>query len=140
MRYLDEEGEALLRTCQALEENGYDDDDIVRLNDNSSLSKHVERVSEKLNHDALLKLALLTWHFDASSQMPYQELLLFVAKPYDEFEALSRILCVRYNAQTGACLSHEEFGQKLADLLGFLEHALGNEWNLIWQCLSRESL
>lgn len=127
------QGKALLDVCWDLRTRGHCQEDITRLNDNLLLDEHIKCVSDELCDDVLLKLAIFTWHFDASSELPCQELFLFIASPVDKFEDLSSTLGKTYSAHTGGCTSHREFAERFAKLLGFLEFALGNHWNLIWQ-------
>lgn len=133
-RRLDPEGKSLLDICQALRKHGYHYDDIYLLNDNMHLDKHVRDMSDRLTHDALFKLALLTWHFDASPKLPPRELFLFLDQPENQFPELCEILCRRYSAQAGKCVFYRKFARGFANMLGTLEFLFGNEWNLIWQC------
>ena len=59
---------------------GYHQEDIVRLNTNSN--EHAKWVLEKIDYD---DLAILTWHFDASSQLPSQQLFHYY-RSYLAFE------------------------------------------------------
>ena len=80
---LDPNGKSLWNVCHALRAHGYRHEDILLLNDNMLLDKHIRDISDRLTYDALFKLALLTWHFDASSEVPSPELLHFLEHPND---------------------------------------------------------
>jgi hypothetical protein len=100
------------------------------------LEKHARNMSDQLTHDVLLQLALLTWHFNASSKLPSRELLLFFEQPANQFPELCEILCDRYNAQAGKHVVCPEFTGSFAEKLGLLEYLFKEEWSLIRQCYS----
>lgn len=135
-RRLDPDGKSLLDVCQAARKHRYRCDEIYLLNDNMHLEKHIRDVSERLTHDALFKLALLAWHFDASSESPSRELLLFLDQPESQFFEMCEILCRRYSVQAGKCVSYRKFATNFANMLSVLEFLFANEWNLIWDCYS----
>lgn len=124
--------------CQSLKKYGYSHRDISRLNDNVLLDKHIRDMAERLTHDALFKLALLTWHFDACAKSPPRKLLLFLEQPKDQFKKLCEILCRLYSSQTGNCILDRVFAENFAEMLSTLESIFGNGWNLIWQCGKEE--
>lgn len=65
---LDHWDKSLCDICQALRKHRYRHEDILLLNNNVLLDEHVRDVADKLTDDALLKLAFMTWHLDASKQ------------------------------------------------------------------------
>lgn len=72
--HLNADGKTLLNNCSDLKINGYCHEDRARLNTNSVLSEHIKQISEQIDYDDLAKLAILTWSFDASSQLPPEQL------------------------------------------------------------------
>jgi hypothetical protein len=135
-RRLDPDGKSLVDVCQALRRYRYRDSDIYLLNNNMHLEKHTEHMSHQLPPDVLFQLALLTWHFDASSKLPSRELFLFFEQPNNQFRELCKILCDRYNAQDGKHVVCPEFTGSIANNLGSLEYSLKGERNFIRQCYS----
>lgn len=113
---------------------------IARLKENSLLDEHIKCISETLSDDIILKLALLTWHFDASSQSPSKELLEFFAHPEGNVDVVCQILCERYSAYTGRYTRWSEFGKEFAYHLGVLEFAMTKGWNLVLQLKSSGQL
>lgn len=106
---LDFDGKVLLDICQALRRRRYRYEDICFLNENVLLDEHVRNVTEELTYDVLFKLALLTWHFDASAKPPSRRLFLFLEQPEGKREKLYEDLCVQYSSQTGKCVSYRQF-------------------------------
>ena len=133
---LDSESKDLLDICQDLGTEGYYPAGIARLGENSLLDDHIKCISDTLSDGIILKLALLTWHFNASSQSPSKGLLEFFAHPEDYMDAVCRILCGRYSEYTGRNMQWSEFGEEFAYHLGILEFAMANGWNLILQLKS----
>ena len=121
----------LLGICQDLGTEGYYLAGIAPLNKNSLLDEHVKCISNTLPDDIILKLALLTCHFNASSQSPSKELLEFFSHPEDNVNAMCQIFCGRYSAYTGRYMRWSEFGEEFAFNLGILEFAMVNGWYLI---------
>lgn len=135
---LNADGKVLLGICWDLKIKGYRQEDITRLNTNSVLSGHVRWVSEQINHDDLAKLAILTWNFDASSQLPSQQLFCFLAHPHDEVDAFYSVLHTSYNNLIESYSTNQPFKQEFTELLSFLKDRLENKWNVIWKCMSLE--
>ncbi|KAI3017329.1 hypothetical protein CBS147347_10325 [Aspergillus niger] len=61
---LDSERKVLLRICQDLRREGYSSAEMDLLSENSLLDEHTKRISDMLQDDIILKLALLTCIFD----------------------------------------------------------------------------
>lgn len=137
---LDSESKELLDICQDLGTKGYYPASIARLKENTLLDEHIKHISDTLSDDIILKLALLTWHLDASSQSPSEELLKFFAYPEDNVDAVCQILYEKYNANTGRYMQWSEFGEEFMYDLGFLELNMAKGWNLILQLKSQGQL
>lgn len=101
------------------------------LDNNRLLDDHIERLMHNLDVDTILKLALLTWHFDASSQRPYEELLRFFSQPDEECSEVYIRICERYSNHTRRRVSQEEFKEEFLELLGYLRYVLQGEWGVI---------
>ncbi|OJJ65615.1 hypothetical protein ASPBRDRAFT_490315 [Aspergillus brasiliensis CBS 101740] len=128
---LDPERKVLVDICQGLRIGGYSSAEVFLLCDNSLLDEHTKRISDMLHDDIILKLALLTWHFDATSQLPSQELLDFFAQPHDKADAVCMALWEPYTWQTGKEMPCRSFKEELLDDLGFVEYLVGNRYNLM---------
>ncbi|GKZ39992.1 hypothetical protein AbraIFM66950_001850 [Aspergillus brasiliensis] len=128
---LDSERKVLLHICQGLRREGYSLAGMTMLDENSLLDEHTKRISDMLDDDIILKLALLTWYFDATSQCPSEELLDFFAHPHDKAEAVCEALCGLYTLQTGKEISYHSFREKLLDTLGLVEYLVGKVYNLM---------
>ncbi|GLA67396.1 hypothetical protein AtubIFM54640_010714 [Aspergillus tubingensis] len=128
---LDSERKVLLRICQDLRREGYSSAEVDLLSKNSLLDEHTKRISDMLQDDIILKLALLTWYFDATSQFPSEKLLDFFAHPHDKAEAVCEALCGLYTLQTGEKISYYSFRAKLLDTFGYVEYLVGNVYNLM---------
>ncbi|GKZ40038.1 hypothetical protein AbraIFM66950_002055 [Aspergillus brasiliensis] len=72
---------SILRISLAVRRGEYRSEDMELLDNNRLLDYHIEQLLYNLDEDRMLKLALLTWHFDASSQKPYEELFRFSRSP-----------------------------------------------------------
>ena len=134
---LNADGKALLDICWDLKIKGYCQEDITRLSTNPVLSEHVRWVSEQIDDDDLTKLAILTWNFDASSQLPFQQIFCFLARPRDEVDALYSVLHISYNNLIESYPTNRPFKQEFTELLRFLKSRLENKWN-VWKCMSLE--
>jgi hypothetical protein len=102
---------------------------------NRSLEEHVERVSDQLSQDALLKLSLITYHFkDNRFSGPISPgLLRFFAEPEDEFEVVCENVFKKY-CPGDSQLSLVGFEHELEELLGFIEFQLiRGGWRLMDQ-------
>ena len=102
------------------------------------LDEHIKRVSEQINYYGLAKLAILTWNFDASSQLPSQQLFCFLAHPHDEVDAFYSMLHTSYSNHIESYSTNRRFEQEFMELLSFLKNRLENEWNVIWKCMPLE--
>ncbi|KAJ5583503.1 hypothetical protein N7535_002123, partial [Penicillium sp. DV-2018c] len=78
---LSQDARLLLDSCKALGCYG------------EALCAAVETALRRISYDTLLKLALMTWHFDASSPVASQDLKFFLRRPYS---SVIEILRVRY--------------------------------------------
>ena len=125
---LDSESRELLDICQGLRIKGYSSEGVLLLSQNSLLNKYTERISNRLCENVILELALLTWHFDATSELPSKELLNFFAHPDDKVEGVCQAICERYNTLIGASVSCCEFGERFANHLGYLESGIAKGW------------
>lgn len=105
--------------------------DMELLDNNRLLDDHIERLMHNLNVDTILKLALLTRHFDASSQRPYEELLRFFSQPDEECSEVYIRICERYSNHTRRRVSQEEFKEEFLELLGYFRYVLQGEWSVI---------
>ena len=120
----------LLDTCQDLQRSGYRQKYLDRLANNELLHNYAETLTEKLSYNGLLKLALLTWHFDGSfygpnAPPPSRELLIFFSPPTYDCEQLCKTLWKRYNDPHTRNETLEDFEAKFVRLISFLEHAFG---------------
>ena len=136
--YVNAEGEALLGICWDLKIKGYHQEDRTRLTTNSVLDEHIKWVSEQINHDDLTKLAILTWNFDASSQLPSEQLFHFLAHPHNEVDNLYPVLHTSYSNLIGNYSTDWQFKQEFTELLSFLKNRMEDEWNVIQKCMSLE--
>lgn len=100
---------SILRISLAVCRGYYRSVDMELLDNNRLLDDHIERLMHNLDVDTILKLALLTWHFDASSQRPYEELLRFFSQPDEECSEVYIRICERYSNHTRRRVSQEEF-------------------------------
>ncbi|RDH30912.1 hypothetical protein BDQ94DRAFT_161089 [Aspergillus welwitschiae] len=91
---------SILRISLAVCRGYYRSVDMELLDNNRLLDDHIERLMHNLDVDTILKLALLTWHFDASSQRPYEELLRFFSQPDEEGSEVYIRICERYSNHT----------------------------------------
>lgn len=105
--------------------------DMELLDNNRLLDDHIEQLMQNLDVDTILKLALLTWHFDASSQRPYEELLRFFSLPDEECSEVYIRICERYSNHTRRRVSQEEFTHEFLELLGYLRYVLQGVWSAI---------
>ncbi|PYH90183.1 hypothetical protein BO71DRAFT_487340 [Aspergillus ellipticus CBS 707.79] len=105
-----------------------DNEDIIRV-DTCPIVAPVNAFADTLRF--LIKLALLTWHFDATSELPSKELLNFFAHPDDKFKGVCQAICERYTTLFGASMSCCEFGEKFANHLGYLESGIAKGWYLV---------
>ncbi|PTU22241.1 hypothetical protein P175DRAFT_0126077 [Aspergillus ochraceoroseus IBT 24754] len=128
---LDHESKELLDICQGLRLGGYSSAKVLLLNENSLLNEHTRYISDMLHDDIILKLALLTWYFDSTSQFPSEKLLNFFAHPHDKVEAVCEALFGLYTLQTGEKISYHSFRAKLLDTLGYVEYLVGDVYNLM---------
>ena len=110
------EGISLQDACLGLKRNGYQRKDLVTLEEHPILHEHVNHILDNLVYNDLLKLALLTWHFDASEFLS-PELLGLFDQPANEFEKLCVILCDQYNSRTRPTMSPGVFEQELKESL-----------------------
>lgn len=86
------------------------------LDENPILNEHVKYISDNLDYNDLLKLTLLTWHFDASEFLSPGLLHLF-DQPPTEFEKLCVTLSDQYNSRTRPNMAPYVFEQELKELL-----------------------
>ncbi|KAL4984441.1 hypothetical protein BDW68DRAFT_166967 [Aspergillus falconensis] len=106
------------------------------------LDTFTEYILDKLSDEAVLMIALVTWHFDATSdvrqflsqQPPDQmiseapqlrsseshHLLIQTLEDVEEFNVMCGILYERYNALVGTQVTRDGFTSELQRLLGFL--------------------
>ena len=136
--YVNAEGEALLGICWDLKIKGYHQEDRTRLTTNSVLDEHIKWVSEQINHDDLTKLAILTWNFDASSQLPSEQLFHFLAHPHIKVDNLYRALHTSYSNLIGNYSTDWQFKQEFMELLSFLKDRMEDDWNVMQKCMSLE--
>lgn len=135
---LNADGKALLSICWDLKIRGYCQEDITCLNTNSVLDEDIKWVSKKINYDDLAKLAILTWNFDASSQLPSQHLFCFLTRPHDEVDAFHSALHTGYSNLVESYSTDWPFKQRFTELLSFLKNRLEDDWNVMWKCMSLE--
>lgn len=93
---LSQDARLLLDICNALRRHGPPerfDETEHQASEEEALCAAVETAFRGIGYDTLLKLALVTWHFDASSPVPSQELKFFLRRPYT---SVIEILQVRY--------------------------------------------
>ncbi|OJJ70029.1 hypothetical protein ASPBRDRAFT_31914 [Aspergillus brasiliensis CBS 101740] len=122
---------SILRISLAVRRGDYRPEEMELLDNNRLLDDHIEQFMYNLDDDRMLKLALLTWHFDASSQKPYEELLRFFSLPDEECSEVYTRICERYSNYTGRRVSQEEFRRGFLELLGFLRFVFQGEWSVI---------
>ncbi|PYH52147.1 hypothetical protein BDQ94DRAFT_164533 [Aspergillus welwitschiae] len=99
---------------------------ISRLDQNETVCRHVEEISSDLTPDALLKLSLLTWHFDARGDFS-QELLQFITE-LDEFEEVCQVIWERYSDHSEHYVSCKVFTVEMLRLIRFLEGYVARSW------------
>lgn len=128
---LDSKSKELLDICQNLETEGYYQAGIVQLQENSLLNKHIKYIFDKFSDDIILELALLAWHFKASSELPFKKLLEFFAHPEDSVDAVCQAVNGRYSAYTERRMQWSEFREEFVCDLGFLQSAMVKEWSSI---------
>ena len=110
---------------------GYYPEDISQLQENSILDEHIKHIFNKISDDIILKLALLTWHFNASSGLPFKKLLEFFAHPEGSVESVCQALNGRYSAYTERRMQWTEFREEFVHDLGFLKSTM--EWSSVLQ-------
>ena len=118
--HLNADGKTLLNNCSDLKINGYYHEDRARLNTNPVLSEHIKQVSEQVNYDNLAKLAILTWNFNTSSQLPPKQLFHFLTHPHNKDNSLYLNLHTSYSNLTGNYSTKQQFKQEVTKLLSFL--------------------
>ncbi|KAL4766951.1 hypothetical protein BDW60DRAFT_201152, partial [Aspergillus nidulans var. acristatus] len=106
------------------------------------LDTFTESILDKLSDEAVLMIALVTWHFDATSdvhqflsqQLPDQviseapqlvsseshHLLIESLEDPEKFNAMCGILYERYNESVRTQVTRDEFTSEIQRLLGFL--------------------
>ena len=99
----------VLRACQALES-----EDNATL-DNDLLSATARTLVESLDYTTLLKLSLITWHFDASSSSPSEGLVFFLRQRNDN--AVLQKLHPRYQEIMRQSVPFDEFKNSFDFLL-----------------------
>ena len=129
---LSADSKALVDICQSLKTNN-SHQNLHDLGTNPLLGKHVEWVSEQIDDDGIAKLAVFTWNFSASLQLPSQQLLEFLAWP--EIENLDPALHASYSKLVQRSSTVQQFRQEVAHLLRFLKNGLKYEWNVMWKCM-----
>ncbi|CRL29615.1 unnamed protein product [Penicillium camemberti] len=75
---LSQDAEMLLDACKTLRSRGSQEPYLE-----NDLHLHVGNILPDLSYGAVLMLALMTWHFDASSSEASQGLIDFLSWPYD---------------------------------------------------------
>lgn len=141
---LESKSKELLDICQDLKMEGYYPEGISQLQENSLLNEHIKHIFDKLSDDIIPKLALLAWHFKASSELPFKKLLEFFAHPEDSVDAVCQALNGRYSAYTERHMQWSKFGEEFVYDIGFLQSAMvGNRslrgshtWNRATRSLS----
>ena len=128
---LDSKSKELLEICQDLRINGFSFAEVARLSEDSLLDEHTKSICDELSDDIIIQLGLLTWHFDATSEMPSSELLDFLRYPNDKVNNVCQTLCGRYTSQTERKMSCHRFQDKLLYSLGFVEYVVGKKCNLM---------
>ena len=136
--HLNADGKTLLNNCSDLKINRYCHEDRARLNTNPVLSEHIRQVSKQINYDNLAKLAILTWNFDASSQLPPEQLFHFLAHPHDKDDSLYLNLRTSYSNLTGNYSTEQQFKQEVTELLSLLGKRMEGDWNVMQKCMSLE--
>ena len=126
---LNADSKELLGICWDLKIKGYHREDAIHLSTNRMLREHITWVSEQVNYDDLAKLAILTWHFDASSQFPSRQLFCFLAHPYNNIDDFS-VLKKSYSNLPGCSSTGWSYEQDFMELLSFLKNHLKDEWNV----------
>ncbi|RDH26577.1 hypothetical protein BDQ94DRAFT_155350 [Aspergillus welwitschiae] len=92
-----------------------------------TLRRHVEEVTSMLILDALLRLSLFAWHFDASGEFS-QELLQFIIEPLDELEEVCKVIWQQYRARSEHHVSCKVFMIEMINLLCFLDVLVARSW------------
>ena len=118
--HLNADSKTLLNNCSDLKINRYYHEDRACLNTNPVLSEHIKQVSGQINYDNLAKLAILTWNFDASSQLLPEQLFHFLTHPHDKDNSLYLNLYTSYSNLTGNYSTEQQFKQEVTELLSFL--------------------
>lgn len=96
MHDLSRDARLLLDICQALRryEPPEPFDEMERRDaEEEAFCAAVETTLRGISYDTLLKLALMTWHFDASTPVASQDLKRFLSRPYT---SVIEILQFRY--------------------------------------------
>lgn len=99
---------------------------ISHFDQNETLCRRVEEISSELTPDALLKLSLLTWHFDARGEFS-QELLRFITR-LNEFEKVCRVIWRQYRDRSEHYVSCKVFTVEMLRLIRFLEGYVARSW------------
>lgn len=108
---------SLLDACEGLRRHGSQGEYINCLNGNWLLDTLVRRVVRDLRYSTLLKLSLLTWHFDASFHLPSEGLIGFLRQPRVGSDAVWRILHDQYQRNAGETIPFQDFRQSFDDFL-----------------------
>ena len=101
------------------------------------MTKHAEWVSEQIDHDSIIKLAIITWSFGASLEYLSQQLFDFLACP--EVDNLDPTLHT-YSKLVEIYLTIQQFSQKVTDLLDTIKYDLRHQWNVLWKFMPLENL
>lgn len=116
-RYSRRNDSELLNVRQTLKSNEPSDKDIISLQQNKLLDNIVTGVVQSLAHPNMLKLALLTWYFDASFHLPSQGLFEFLKQPREGTDGAWRILHEQYQGHTEEKVSFEVFKKSFDELM-----------------------
>ncbi|RAK94821.1 uncharacterized protein BO80DRAFT_471215 [Aspergillus ibericus CBS 121593] len=132
--HISSEAKFLLQGCQTVRKGSVSVTDISNLAGNQLLCQHVERISSMLMPDVLLKLSLLTWHFDASGTVS-EDLLRFLTGPQNN-EDVYKLLWNQYKDRSEHDVTLKVFILEMLRLMTFLQAALATRWNVLmyqWQ-------
>lgn len=88
---LSQDAEMLLDVCNTLKRRRSQEPYLE-----NDLHVHVGNILPDLSYGTVLMLALMTWHFDASSSKASQDLIIFLSWPY--YSEVRRILQDRYQS------------------------------------------